>query len=179
VKPRQTACVAAPRWQRFATDSDRFEPAKCSSCCVPSRSRRPTPTPGQAYGSQVRRLSPARRLPDQRSAPRRFRVQDAGRIAAQVHGRAAGLRARCRSIPGSCRGGTPSQPPRSLPGDIGYSQKCRHFRRLAAKSPVSDEEFWRIRAEGRESRGESLLDEFSISEIWMRSRRPHVAGCSQ
>jgi hypothetical protein len=56
-----------------------------------------------------------------------------------------------------------------------YSRKCRHFRRLAATNLVSGEEFWRIRAEGRESRGESLLDEFSISEIWMGSRAE--TGC--
>ena len=38
------------------------------------------------------------------------------------------------------------------------------------KKTVSGEEFLGIRAEGRESRGESLLDDFSISEIWIRSR---------
>src|SRR5262245_9480136 len=64
----------------------------------------------------------------------------------------------------------PSQPPRSLPGDSPHSTKSRHFRRLAAKSPVCAKEFWASRAEGRESRVESLLDDFSISEIWERER---------
>jgi hypothetical protein len=41
---------------------------------------------------------------------------------------------------------------------------------LAARSPVSGEEFRRILAEGRESRGKSLIDDFSISEIWIGSR---------
>jgi hypothetical protein len=69
----------------------------------------------------------------------------------------------------------PSQPQGSLPGDFEYSRKCRHFRRLAATHPVSGEEFWRIHDEGRESRGESLLDEFSISEIWMGAEQRPVA----
>jgi hypothetical protein len=41
----------------------------------------------------------------------------------------------------------------------------RHFRRLAAKSPVSGEGYRISRAKRREFGGESLLDEFSISEI--------------
>jgi hypothetical protein len=59
----------------------------------------------------------------------------------------------------------PSQPPGSLPGDFGYPRKRRPFRRLAAKSPVSGGEFQRIRAEGRESRGESLLDDFQYPKF--------------
>ena len=38
------------------------------------------------------------------------------------------------------------------------------------KNPVSGAEFSGIRPEGRETRGESLLDDFSISEIWIGSR---------
>jgi hypothetical protein len=48
----------------------------------------------RAQGGRLRRPFSPRRLPDQRSPPRRFRVQDAGRVAAQDHGRAAGLCAR-------------------------------------------------------------------------------------
>jgi hypothetical protein len=62
----------------------------------------------------------------------------------------------------------PSQPQWSLATDFGYSRKCRHFRRLAAKSPVSGEEIRASRAEGLESRGASLLAEFSKSKIWVR-----------
>src|SRR3979411_1402105 len=58
----------------------------------------------------------------------------------------------------------PSQPKASLAGDFGYSRKCRHFRMLAAKSPGSGEEYRAFRAEGRDFRRESLLDDFSISE---------------
>jgi hypothetical protein len=68
-----------------------------------------------------------------------------------------------------------SQPSRSLARDFGHSPKCRHFRKLAASSPVSGEEFWRILAEGRESRGKSLLGDFSISEIWIGC--PLETGC--
>jgi hypothetical protein len=57
----------------------------------------------------------------------------------------------------------------------GRERKCGHFRRLAAKSPVSGEEFRASRTESLESRGESLLDEFSISEIWARERAETVA----
>ena len=64
----------------------------------------------------------------------------------------------------------------ALAKDFGYSRKCRHFRRLAAKSPVSGEKFWEICAEGRECRGESLVGNFSISEIWIGSR-PET-GCA-
>jgi hypothetical protein len=53
----------------------------------------------------------------------------------------------------------------SLAGDFGHSRKWRHFRRLAAKSPVSGDEFWTSGAEGGKFRGKSLVDEFSISEI--------------
>jgi hypothetical protein len=67
------------------------------------------------------------------------------------------------------------QPKASLAGDFGYSRKCRHFRRLAAKSPVPGEEYRASRAEGRDFQGESLLDDFSISEIWIGSR-PEI-GC--
>jgi hypothetical protein len=58
----------------------------------------------------------------------------------------------------------PSQPPRSPPGNFGYWRKCRPFRGLEGKDPVSRQEFWRNRTESRESRGESLHDDFSISE---------------
>src|ERR1700730_10759836 len=50
------------------------------------------------------------------------------------------------------------------------------FRGLAAKSPVSGEEYWAFRAEGRDFWRESLLDDFSISEIWSASR-PET-GCA-
>jgi hypothetical protein len=69
----------------------------------------------------------------------------------------------------------PSQPQRSLAADSPHSAKKRHFRRLAARSLVSGEEFRAPCAEGRESGGESLLDDFSISEIWV-GRRPET-GC--
>jgi hypothetical protein len=46
-----------------------------------------------------------------------------------------------------------------------YSRKCRLFRGLAAKSLVSDAEIRASHVEGLESRGESLLVVFSISEI--------------
>jgi hypothetical protein len=42
--------------------------------------------------------------------PRRIVVQDAGRVAAQVDGRAASLCARCRPVPRSCRGGAAVSP---------------------------------------------------------------------
>jgi hypothetical protein len=38
------------------------------------------------------------------------------------------------------------------------------------KGPVSGEEYRTSRTEGREFRRQSLLDEFSISEIWARER---------
>ena len=47
-----------------------------------------------------------RRLSDQRGPPRRFCVQDAGRVAAQEHGRLAGVRTRRRPVSRSCRGRT-------------------------------------------------------------------------
>jgi hypothetical protein len=47
----------------------------------------------------------------------------------------------------------PSQPVGSLAGDFGYSRKWRHFRRLAAKSLVSGDEFWTSGADGRKFRG--------------------------
>src|SRR6516165_2707237 len=50
-------------------------------------------------GGRFRRPFAARRIPDQRSPSRRLGVQDAGRVAPQVDGRAAGLRARRRSVP--------------------------------------------------------------------------------
>jgi hypothetical protein len=52
------------------------------------------------------------------------------------------------------------------PGDVLRSAKRRHFRGLAAKSLVSGGEFWESRTKSRKSRGKSLLDDFSISEIW-------------
>jgi hypothetical protein len=42
----------------------------------------------------------------------------------------------------------PSQLPRSLPGGFPCSEKRRHFRRLAAGSPVSGWEFWAFPGEG-------------------------------
>jgi hypothetical protein len=68
-----------------------------------------------------------------------------------------------------------SQPQRSLARDFGCSRKCRHFRRLAAKRLVSGAEFWESRTKGRKSRGKSLLDEFSISEIFVWERAE--TGC--
>jgi hypothetical protein len=64
----------------------------------------------------------------------------------------------------------PSQPQWCHLGDVLRAAKRRHFRGLAAKSLVSVEEFSAPRTEGRGSRDESLLDEFSISEIWARER---------
>jgi SOS response associated peptidase (SRAP) len=55
-------------------------------------------------------------------------------------------------------------------GNFGYSRKCRPFRGLEGKDPVSRQEFSRNRTESRESRGGSLLDDFSISEIWKLGR---------
>jgi hypothetical protein len=43
------------------------------------------------------------------------------------------------------------------------------FQEVSGQEPGLGEEFPRIRAEGRESRGESLLGDFSISEIWIGS----------
>jgi hypothetical protein len=72
-------------------------------------------------------------------------------------------------------GSNSTQPPRSLPGDFLNFAKSRHFRRLAARSLVSGEEFRASCTEGRESGSEPLLDDFSISEIWA-GRRPET-GC--
>jgi hypothetical protein len=55
------------------------------------------------------------------------------------------------------------------------SHKCPGRGRMLTKSPVCGEEFRENRAEGRERRGESLLDDFSISEIWIESRPE--SGC--
>jgi hypothetical protein len=49
------------------------------------------------------------------------------------------------------------------------------FRGLEGKDPVPRQEFSRKRTEGRESRGESLHDDFSISEIWIGGHPE--AGC--
>jgi hypothetical protein len=63
--------------------------------------------------------------------------------------------------------GAPDKPPGSLAKVLQHSVKCRHFRKMAAKSPVSDEEYRTTRAESRDFRGnQSLLDKVSISEIW-------------
>ena len=51
----------------------------------------------------------------------------------------------------------PSQSQGSLSWDFGHSEKSRHFRRLAAKSPVSGEECRKPPTEGRDFRGKSLL----------------------
>jgi hypothetical protein len=56
----------------------------------------------------------------------------------------------------------PSQPTRSLPDDYLNSAKSRHFRRLAARSLVSGEEFRASRTDGPEAHGASLLAEFSL-----------------
>jgi hypothetical protein len=69
----------------------------------------------------------------------------------------------------------PSQPSRSIPGDFSHFAKKRHFRRLAARSPVSSEEFRASRTEGLKSRGVSLLAGLSISEICVR--KPPETGC--
>jgi hypothetical protein len=55
------------------------------------------------------------------------------------------------------------------------SAKRRHFRGLAEKGLVSHEKSRPSCAKGRESRVESLLIDFSISEIWERERPE--AGC--
>ena len=66
-----------------------------------------------------------------------------------------------------------SPPSWSLPRNSQHWEKCRHFRRLAAKSLVSGEEYRAPRAEGREFPAQSLLDEFSISEILrLEGQRP-------
>jgi hypothetical protein len=52
----------------------------------------------------------------------------------------------------------------------------RHFRRLAARSTVSGEGYRTSRAKRREFGGESLLDEFPISEIKERGA-PHARHC--
>jgi hypothetical protein len=67
------------------------------------------------------------------------------------------------------------QPQRSLSGDFLHTTKRRHFRSLAARSLVSGGEFRASCTEGREFGGESMLDDFLISEIWAR-RRPET-GC--
>jgi hypothetical protein len=59
-----------------------------------------------ARGCEFRRPFAAQRLPDQRRPPRCLGVQDARRIAAQVNGRAARLRARRRAVPRPCRSRT-------------------------------------------------------------------------
>src|SRR5262249_6174294 len=56
--------------------------------------------------------------------------------------------------------------------DFGCPRKWRHFRCLAARTPVSGEENQASDAEGLESRGASLLAEFSISKIC-------VQGCPE
>jgi site-specific recombinase XerC len=59
----------------------------------------------RTQGGRFRGSLLAGRLPDQRRAPRRQRVQDAGRVAAQVDGCVAGLRARRGHVPRSRGGG--------------------------------------------------------------------------
>src|SRR5262249_5715812 len=73
----------------------------------------------------------------------------------------------------------PSQPPRSLPGDSPHSTKSRHFRRLAAKSPVCAKEFWASRTRGCESGSESLLADFSISRTCERERPETACVCAE
>src|SRR5216684_3633873 len=60
----------------------------------------------------------------------------------------------------------PSQPQWSLACRFQCSEECRHSRGLAVKGPVSGEEYRTSRTKGHEFRRQSLLDEFSISEIW-------------
>jgi hypothetical protein len=69
----------------------------------------------------------------------------------------------------------PSQPPGSLAEVPRHSENRRHFSRLAARSPVSGEGYRTSRAKSREFKGESLLDEFLISEI--QERRGRETGC--
>jgi hypothetical protein len=69
-----------------------------------------------------------------------------------------------------------SQPQRSLSGDFLHFAKSRHFPGLAVRSLVSGEEFRGSLAESLESRGRSLLAEFSISEIFVQER-PET-GCA-
>jgi hypothetical protein len=59
----------------------------------------------------------------------------------------------------------PSQPPRSLPRIFRLSEKWRHFRGLPADRSVSGARNRAFPTKGRFFRGESLLREFSISEI--------------
>jgi hypothetical protein len=68
----------------------------------------------------------------------------------------------------------PRQAQPSLTGDVLRFAKRPRFRGLAAKSLVS-EELWASCAKRRESRVESLLEDFSISEIW-EWERPET-GC--
>jgi hypothetical protein len=49
------------------------------------------------------------------------------------------------------------------------------FPEVSGQNPVSGETSWAFRAKGHESCGESLLDEFSISEIWSASVQRPVA----
>ena len=58
----------------------------------------------------------------------------------------------------------PSQPPGSLPGSFGYPRKCRHFRRLAAKRPVSG-------VEPRPSRAEKPRIPRRVSAGWVSNIR--------
>jgi hypothetical protein len=62
----------------------------------------------------------------------------------------------------------PSQPPGSLAEIPRRFGNRRYFRRLAARSPVSSEGYRTSHAKRQEFGGESLLDEFSISEIQER-----------
>jgi hypothetical protein len=64
----------------------------------------------------------------------------------------------------------PSQPPRSLSGDLPLFAKRPHFRRLAVRSPVSGQESGRLPTESLDPGGVSLLAKFSISEICARER---------
>jgi hypothetical protein len=59
----------------------------------------------------------------------------------------------------------PSQPPGSLLDIFRYSEKCRHSRGLAGNRSVSGEENPTFQVVGRIFLEESLLREFSISEI--------------
>jgi hypothetical protein len=110
---------------------------------------------------QHREFLPGKRLPRAGTGAAFLATLSVPRLRRQSRGRLKVI----RTAPGnrSCaglRGGerTPN------------ARKRRPFRRLAAKSPFSGEEIRASRTEGGEIRSESLLCDFSISEIWIGSR---------
>jgi hypothetical protein len=118
-------------------------------------------------------------------------LSPAERSSSHSGGRAGWRRPMRREVSGIQRfeSSFPSQPPRSLSGGFPHSTKRRHFRRLAVKSLVSGENVGRLSPKALESRGVSLLAEFSISEICVRERpetgfvstetgsNPPIPGC--